>query len=273
MIELRELDKIYSRPALSKVSLGLHEGVVALLGRNGAGKSTLLSILAGLAVQTGGGLALNGRELGRSRRALREAATLLPQDPRFDPAVSARTLIRHLLRLRRRKAAIEELLEVFGLTSVADAPLGTLSGGTRQRVGLVYAFAADTPVLLLDEPTQGLDPWERLRFADHLATSAGGKLIVYSTHVISDVEALADRVVVLDDGRVVHDGSPAELLKRAPAVWTAEVPDLSGLPLVTSVRRTADGLRARWTGDRATPRAEPAEPSLTDAYLAITGGR
>ncbi|MCW2877564.1 MAG: transporter related [Sphaerisporangium sp.] len=281
MIGFDKVDKYFqSHSALRQVDFELGAGIVALLGRNGAGKSTLLSILAGLAAESAGTVRLDGKELGRSRRALRAATTLLPQDLRVDPKISARALVRYLLKLRRRPlGGLDELFAVFGLSDVCDRPLGSLSGGTRQRVGLVYVFAADTPVLLLDEPTQGLDPWERLRFTEHLARVAAGRLVVYSTHVVADVEAIAERVLVLDQGGLVHDGSPQDLLARTPPVWVTDgdqevASSLGSRVLVTAVKRIGDdSYRLRWLGERLYGDARPVEPSLSDAYIAVTGGQ
>jgi ABC-2 type transport system ATP-binding protein len=276
MIELFEVGKRYgSVPALHEVSLDLDVGIVALLGRNGAGKSTLLSILAGLSMQTSGVVRFDGRQMAADRRAMRAAATLLPQDLALDPHVSARALVRHLLVLRGRSAErVEEWFEAFGLADVADRPLRTFSGGMRQRVGLAFAFACDTELLLLDEPTQGLDPWERLRFTHHLALAAATKLVVYSTHVVSDVEAVAQRVVVLDRGSLSYNGSPDGLRSSAPSVWIADVDDefvaLHKDRLTSVTRIDARLFRVRGIGDPRPEMAKPVEANLCDAYLALT---
>jgi ABC-2 type transport system ATP-binding protein len=277
VIETSELGKAYGRVrALDDVSLRIDEGVVALLGRNGAGKSTLLSILAGLLRETEGSIEYRGERLGAARKTLREAVTLLPQTLELDPAVSARVFVRYLLNLRGRSDdGLDRILDTFGLTAVADRPLGTLSGGLRQRVGLAYAFAMATPVLLLDEPTQGLDPVERLTFCEELARAAAGRTIVYSTHVVSDVDAVASRVIVLDAGRLLFDGTPDVLRADVPAVY-AGVVDQAALEklrerrALTAIRRIdAEQFAVRWFGDKTFADAECVEPMLVDAYVAL----
>ncbi len=277
MIETARLTKTYGAVrALEDVSLRLDTGVVALLGRNGAGKSTLLSILAGLVRETSGTVSLNGVVAAKDRKDLRAAITLLPQALTLDPAVSARVFLEYLFELRgRRDGKPLDALARFGLADVADRPLGTLSGGMRQRFGLSYAFAMNTPVLLLDEPTQGLDPVERLRFTEALADISAERTVLYSTHVVSDVDAVASRVLVLDAGELVFDGSSADMCEKAPQMYAAVV-DEAGLQALraakglTAVRRLdADQYAVRWFGAAQPGGAEPVPATLTDAYIAL----
>ncbi|MER5262004.1 ABC transporter ATP-binding protein [Actinosynnema sp. NPDC002837] len=279
MISVRDVGKVFgAATALQGVTFDLEPGIVALLGRNGAGKSTLLGILAGLAVESSGVIAVDGAPLAADRRALRAAATLLPQDPRLDPEVSAKALLRYLLTVRGLDTApIEGLLDRFGLGgALGDRAIGTLSGGMRQRVGLVYAFATETRMLLLDEPTTGLDPWERLRFTSHLAHAATNATIVYSTHVVSDIEAIANRVLVLERGRLIFDGSPDVLVSMSPPVFVAEGDEstaarLHGSGALTAVTRVGPNrYRVRFLGESLSDEAKQVEPTLNDAYIALT---
>ncbi|MFI6296260.1 ATP-binding cassette domain-containing protein [Nonomuraea sp. NPDC050790] len=279
MIELDGVTKTHADlTALDDVTLELGAGLVALLGRNGAGKSTLLSILAGLLFESSGRVSLDARPLGRRRDELRAHTTLLPQDLSVDPRAPAEDFVRYLLGLRGRPAdLVPEMFARFGLDGVARRPLGELSGGTRRRVGLAYACAADTPILLLDEPTQGLDPLERLALADHLTEAGRTKLVVYSTHIISDVSWIAPRLVVLDRGRVVHDGSPGKLVAATPPVFDVTCATRSDLQriraqgLVTRLARgDGDGYAVRWIPSTAGPHdGAEVEPTLDDAYLAL----
>ncbi|MBB5079536.1 ATP-binding cassette domain-containing protein [Nonomuraea endophytica] len=279
MIELNGVTKTRAGlAALDDVTLELDGGLTALLGRNGAGKSTLLSILAGLMFESSGRFSLRAQPLGRRRAALRAETTLLPQDLVVDPRAPAEEFVRYLLRLRGRPdRLVGEMFERFGLNGVARRPLGELSGGTRRRVGLAYACACDTPILLLDEPTQGLDPLERLALADYLTEIGRSKLVVYSTHIISDVSWIAPRLVVLDQGRVVHDGSPDKLLAATPPVFEvscptgADVERIRANGLVTRLARgDGDDYAVRWIPSTAGPHdGAEVEPTLDDAYLAL----
>lgn len=280
MISMHEVSKNYgSMCALDRVTLevGRDDGIVALLGRNGAGKSTLMSVLAGLAMESSGVLALDDATLGAERRALRRATTILPQDLQYEPKASARGFVRHLLCLRGMDPdRADPVFAAFELDAILGRPLRTLSGGQRQRVGLAYALATTAQTLLLDEPTQGLDPWERLRLADCLAGEAASRLVLCATHIVSDVEATASRVIVLDQGRVVFNGTPDELRQTAPPMHLVDCDlatfgELRTRGVVTSVARTApDRFRIRLQTDRPPVRAKPVEPTLTDSYLLLT---
>jgi ABC-2 type transport system ATP-binding protein len=280
VISLGNVSKRYGGvAALSGVTLALGPGggVVALLGRNGAGKSTLLSIMAGLMVESTGTVGLDGRWLGPVRRDLRRATTLLPQDLQVDPQSSTRAFVRHLLRLRGADpAAAEATLAAVDLTGLAQRRLATLSGGERQRVGLAYALATRSPVLLLDEPSQGLDPWQRLKLAQLLAHEAYDRTVVVATHIVSDVEAAATRVIVLDNGSIVFDGTPEALRSTAPIIFSLEcdaqaAEDLREKGQITAMARTgADRYRIRLSHPAPPADAVPVAPTVTDAYLCLT---
>lgn len=278
MISTHGLGKSFAGvPALKEVDLELGTGMVGLLGRNGAGKSTLLAILAGLVAESTGRLTLHGETMARRRAALRGAVTLLPQDLSLDPRASPRLFVRHLLSIRGlRTDGADRWLGELGLGAVIDRPIATMSTGMQQRVGLAYALATETPVLLLDEPTQGLDPWERLRLADLLANLAGDRLVIFSTHHIVDVEAIAPRVVVLDAGTVRYDGSVDELRARAPRAYLVEgdkhlVDELGTRATVVAVTRLAeDRFRVRVLADEPPRGSKEVEPTLSDAYMSMT---
>lgn len=277
MLEIEGITHAYGRKlALQGVSFSADSGVVGVLGRNGAGKTTLLRILATLLKPTKGRVKFEGHDAVTSPEPLRRATAYLPQDTGYPPDVSARTYVRYLLALRGTDPGRTDYwLGQLGLGDVAGMRLGNYSGGMRQRAGLAYALACDARVLLLDEPTQGLDPWERLRFHGLLAQVAADRLTFFSTHIVSDVEAIANRIVILDHGAVLYDGASDELGSGTPeSAWVlcdAQPPAAtSAQHTITGLRRLADGaLETRGIGIPP-PGAVPVRPTLEDRYLRMT---
>jgi ABC-2 type transport system ATP-binding protein len=265
--------------ALHGVSLALEPGVLGLLGPNGAGKSTLMRIVATVAKPSAGRVLWNGADLARAPDALRETLGYLPQDFGVYPNLTAREFLGYLaaakgLDPRRSRARIDGLLELVNLAGAATRPVGGFSGGMRQRLGIAQALLNDPRVLIVDEPTAGLDPEERVRFRNLLAELGGERVVILSTHIVSDVEATATRIALLAGGRVLADGAPEALLHDAAgAVWeclvpSADLPALKDRHPVSAVLRRADGVLVRAIADAApAPGARPATPTLEDAYL------
>ena len=199
------------------VSLVLEPGIIGLLGPNGAGKSTLMRVVATVARPTEGTVRWDGVDVVRSPRALRRVLGYLPQDAGVYPHLNAWEFLDYVAALKEigsgsARAQIAELLDALDLGAVARRPLGTLSGGNRQRVAIAQALLGDPQLLVVDEPTVGLDPEQRVRFRDLLARFARDRVVLLSTHVVSDVETTADRIVVIADGAVTADGSPREVI-------------------------------------------------------------
>lgn len=277
MLNIQNVSHSYGRNkrALQHVSFAADKGIVGILGRNGAGKSTLMRILATLMLPSEGTVLWDSTDSIERPEPLRQATAYLPQDTSYPGNVSALTYVRYLLSLRGTPTRVaDQWLTELGLGDVADKKLGSYSGGMRQRVGLAYALACDARVLLLDEPTQGLDPWERTRFHMLLAQLATDRLILFSTHIVTDIEAIANRIIVLDDGVVRYDGTPQALVEdvRAEPVWVVR----SDTPLpqvgytISAVRRLADGtLETRGIG-QPPQGATLIEPVLEDRYLRMT---
>lgn len=278
MLELKQVAHHYDRQlALSTVTFTLERGIVGILGRNGAGKSTLLRILATVLKPSAGVVLFNGTDAVKHPGPLRQATAYLPQDLGYPSSVTARTYVRYLLALRGADSgAAAHWLHKFGLGDVAAAKLGAYSGGMRQRVGLAYAFGCDARVLLLDEPSQGLDPWERVHLHQLLADLAAKRLILFSTHIVSDIAAIAQRIIILDRGEIRFDGSPTELMQNMDAdpVWVLRSrqprqPD--GAHTVSAVRRLLDGAwETRGIGHPLPIGAVPVNATLEDRYLRMT---
>jgi ABC-type multidrug transport system ATPase subunit len=210
----RELSKTYAdKRAVDRLSLDLGPGVVGLLGPNGAGKSSLMRVLATVTRPSAGVVTFNGRDIVADPEPLRRTLGYLPQDFGVYPHLSAREFLTYLaaakgLSARSAKGRITELLQLVNLAEAGRRPLGRFSGGMRRRVGIAQALLNDPLVLILDEPTAGLDPQERTRFRDLLADLGRDRIVILSTHIVSDVEAIAGRVAIVAGGRLLYDGPP-----------------------------------------------------------------
>jgi ABC-2 type transport system ATP-binding protein len=198
--------------ALLDVSFNLNDGIVGLVGPNGAGKSSLMRILATVARPSAGSVHWDGVDVVRNPRALRTMLGYLPQDAGVYPHLDAREFLRYIAALkgldaRRTREQANELIESLDLAPVAKRPLGTLSGGNRQRVAIASALLGDPQLLIVDEPTVGLDPEQRIRFRDLISTLGRDRIVLLSTHIVSDLESTADRIIVMAAGHIVADGT------------------------------------------------------------------
>jgi ABC-type multidrug transport system ATPase subunit len=218
-LEIDGVSKTYGNrvQAVSGIDLRLGPGITGLLGPNGAGKSTLMRILATVAKPTSGTVRWDGIDVVRTPLPLRRVLGYLPQDAGVYPHLDAREFLDYvaaLKQLERRaaRAQIAELLAALDLEPVANRPLATLSGGNRQRVAIAQALLGDPQLLVVDEPTAGLDPEQRVRFRDLLARLARERVVLLSTHVVSDVELTAGRVVIVAGGRVLADGTRDDII-------------------------------------------------------------
>jgi ABC-2 type transport system ATP-binding protein len=266
--------------ALQNVQLSLRPGVLGLLGPNGAGKSTLMRILATITEASSGRVLWNDRDIARNPDALRRVLGYLPQDFGVYPNLSAIEFLDYLAAVKGIPAAaarqrISELLALVNLADAAKRPLGGYSGGMRQRVGIAQALLNDPQLLIVDEPTAGLDPEERVRFRNLLSELAGERIVILSTHIVSDVEAVATDIAILAHGQVLAHGVPEALLSQvAGKIWevvvpSAELPALRQKHLVSNTTHRSDGVHARVVaGSAPSAEARQLEPSLEDAYLA-----
>jgi ABC-2 type transport system ATP-binding protein len=217
MLSIRELVKIYPGPvtALAGINLDLTPGMFGLLGPNGAGKTTLMRILAGLLEPTAGRVSLDGEDVVADPRRMRRRLGYLPQDFGFYPYLTGLKMLVYLLQLKGVEAPggldrlASELLERVNLTGAAHRKLKGYSGGMRQRLGIAQAIAGDPRVLIVDEPTAGLDPEERMRFYRLLAELAADRIVVLSTHIVEDVAVLCPRFAIIRQGRLVAETSPS----------------------------------------------------------------
>ena len=264
---------------LREFSLSLGPGVVGLLGPNGAGKSTLMRILATIARPTGGTVTWDGTDIARAPDGLRSVLGYLPQDFGVYPNLTPLEFLEYLaaakgldaLTARKR---IDELLQLVNLFEARHQRLGDFSGGMRQRVGIAQALLNDPRLLIVDEPTAGLDPEERVRFRNLLSDLSGERTVILSTHIVSDIEAVATDIAIIVRGRLVRHAAPEDLLKAVQGqVWewlipSSEVPAARTRFRVSATIRKNDGVLVRVLAASAPgPAASPVEPSLEDAYL------
>jgi ABC-2 type transport system ATP-binding protein len=269
---------------LKDFTLELEAGVLGLLGPNGAGKSTLMRILATITRPTEGRVTWDGTDIERSPDGLRAELGYLPQDFGVYPNLNAVEFLEYMAAVKgldRAAAArrIEELLVLVNLTEARKRPLGGYSGGMKQRIGIAQALLNDPRLLIVDEPTVGLDPEERVRFRNLLSDLGGERIVILSTHIVSDVEAVATGIAMMDRGRLLSYAEPEELLRNVEGrVWewvipSAELPAARERWKISSTVRRADGVHARVVSEiPPAPGAVRVPPSLEDAYLAVLEG-
>lgn len=280
-LSIEGVSKRYGRQrwGLRDMSLELLPGVIGLLGPNGAGKSTLMRILATVTRATEGRVLWNGTDIAKSPDELRNVLGYLPQDFGVYPHLTAREFLEYLAAVKGLDAAsatkrIDELLAIVNLGDVGNRSLGGFSGGMKQRVGIAQALLNDPQLLIVDEPTAGLDPEERVRFRNLLSELSGERIVILSTHIVSDIEAIATDIAVLSEGRLLAHAAPEDLLRSVEGkVWEWVVPS-ADLPAMRqkfkisgSVRRT-DGVHVRIVAAQEPGAgATRAVPTIEDAYL------
>jgi ABC-2 type transport system ATP-binding protein len=264
--------------ALRRFSLELKPGVLGLLGPNGAGKTTLMSILATITRASEGKVTWNGANVAADPNALRAVLGYLPQDFGVYPNLNAQEFLEYLAAVKGLDAAaarrrIDQLLNLVNLSDVRGRPLGEFSGGMKQRVGIAQALLNDPQLLIVDEPTAGLDPEERLRFRNLLSDLSGERIIILSTHIVSDVEATATDIALISSGALVAHAAPEELLRKVEGrIWEWVIPsaDLNAVKQcyrVSNAVRRSDGVHVRVLTKDPPAGAQPVPPTLEDAYL------
>lgn len=283
MLEIERVSKQYKKGvwALREISLQLRPGIIGLLGPNGAGKSTLMRILATASQPTAGKVIWNGVDIQKKPDEIRRVLGYLPQGFGVYPHLNPLEFLEYAAalkglggRLMRRR--IMDILELLNLQHALKRPIGSFSGGMRQRIGIAQALLNDPSLLIIDEPTTGLDPEERMRFRSLLTDLSGGRIIILSTHVISDVEAIADQIAILSRGQLMAYSDPAVLLGKVQGkVWSVLIPDeeyqlgRSGW-LISGTIRQENGMMVRMVSEtQPLLNAVEVTPSLEEAYLYV----
>lgn len=283
-LSIDRLTKHYgSKIAVDCVSAAFRPGVYGLLGANGAGKTTLMRMLCAVLESTSGEVFLDGKEITSMGADYRNILGYLPQDFGYYPNYTSREFLLYIAALKGipkniAKKKTGELLEEVGLIDVDGKKIKTFSGGMKQRLGIAQALLNTPEILVLDEPTAGLDPKERIRFRNLISDYAGDKIVILSTHIVSDIEAIADEVMLMKKGKIIQQGTVAELTKKADGkVWELTVSQeeagkWQASATVSNLRHEGNRVILRILSDSIPDeRAVPYEVSLEDLYLYYFG--
>lgn len=277
-IEIRNLNKFYGKKqALSDVNLSIRQGMFGLLGRNGAGKTTLMKILATLLRKKSGKVIVCGIPI-ENEKDIRKIIGYLPQEFSMYPTMNVYEVMDYLAVLsglgkRERRERIEMLLKQVNLAESRNKKVKALSGGMKRRLGIAQALLNDPKVLIVDEPTTGLDPEERIRFRNLLSGLAEERIVILSTHIVGDIEATCENIAVLDDGKVLYSGTVDNLLTAANGkVFTRttdrrELPGLKKELFITGMHAQGERVYVRYIAENAAPNSAACEPNIEDAYM------
>lgn len=279
-LQLQCLRRQYgTKTAVDNVSIDLEPGVYGLLGANGAGKTTLMRMICGVLKPTSGSIRLNGKTIQELGEHYYAHLGYMPQDFGFYPDFTAREFLLYMaavkgLNKKNAKVRTEELLALVNLRDVADKKIKSFSGGMKQRLGIAQAELNDPDILILDEPTAGLDPKERVRFRNIISDFAKDKIVILSTHIVSDVSYVADIILMMKQGKIILQG-PMETVTESMQgkVWEIMVSErdaakYSGTLRVVNLHHEGNQVRLRIVEDEApAPGAHIVEPSLEDLFL------
>lgn len=284
-LTITNLSKQYNaqKIAVSNFSLTMNKGVLGLLGPNGAGKSTLMKIIATISKPSAGSLHLGGTDIVQNPNSIRKVLGYLPQDFGVYPNLNAYEFLEYIAAMKGLggkglRQRIDLLLEDVNLTADAKRPIGTYSGGMKQRIGIAQALLNDPKVLIFDEPTVGLDPEERMRFRQLIADLAQDSIIILSSHIVSDIETIADEVAIMQEGKLITHAPQYDIIKQAEGRIFEVLLDNADLNAfkhqykVIDTARQADKIKVRYisTQHATAPLSIQVTATLEDAYLFLT---
>lgn len=287
-LELKDVTHVYpnGKKALDHVSLGLMPGIYGLLGPNGAGKSTMMKIITDHLLPTSGQVLFQGKDIRKVSREFRSCLGYMPQQQGMYQQFTGRRFLWYMaslkgLRRREAKDRIAHLLEVVNLTEAADRKIGGYSGGMKQRLLIAQAVLNEPEVLVLDEPTAGLDPKERIRIRNFVSELSRDRVVIFATHVVSDVECIAREVMLMKEGKLIKKGTPAELTGEMEGlVWEflADPSELEAIQkqyLISNLAVTGEGILVKAVGnEQEIPRKkQPVRASMEEVYLYYIEGQ
>jgi ABC-type multidrug transport system ATPase subunit len=285
-ISIKGISKKYkgNKFGLKNFNLELKNGILGLIGPNGAGKSTLMRILATISSPTEGHVSLNGTDIAKFPYTVRKVLGYLPQDFGIYPNLTAIEFLEYIAAIKgftgkAVRIRIESLLEELNLISVRNRPIGTYSGGMKQRIGIAQVLIGDPGLLILDEPTVGLDPEERVRFRNMLTELSGDRIVILSSHIVSDIETIANDIAIIYQGRVLKHDLPEEILKTVEGqvyetmLTNEQFDSFRTKYAVSNSMRRSDGWLVRFVLNHGEllpdVLVQPAKGTLEDAYLRI----
>jgi ABC-type multidrug transport system ATPase subunit len=280
---IKNLTKQYNqhKTGLSDYSITIEKGILGLLGPNGAGKSTLMKIIATISKPTKGTLFLDGEDIVSNPDHIRKVLGYLPQDFGVYPNLNAYEFLEYIAAMKGvggngLRKRIDMLLEGVNLIADAKRPIGTYSGGMKQRIGIAQALLNDPKVLIFDEPTVGLDPEERVRFRQLISDLADDCIIILSSHIVSDIETIADEVAIMKNGMLITKGIQADIINQVEGkvfetlASTDEAARIKAKHLIINTSRQKDKTRVRYITNQPETGAVAVNAGLEDAYLFLT---
>jgi ABC-2 type transport system ATP-binding protein len=280
---IKDLSKKYGKEkfGLKDYSITIEKGILGLLGPNGAGKSTLMKIIATISQPTTGTITLDGHDIVKDPNYIRKTLGYLPQDFGVYPNLNAYEFLEYIAAMKgiggpNLKKRIEMLLEGVNLIEAAKQPIGTYSGGMKQRIGIAQALLNDPKILIFDEPTVGLDPEERVRFRNLISDLAHDCIIILSSHIVSDIETIADEVAIMKGGTLITKGIQSEVISQVDGkifetvLENGSLDEFKSKHLVVNTVRQKEKTRVRYINETTPASPSPFPASLEDAYLFLT---
>lgn len=282
-LEIQNVSKRYNKNkyGLKDFTITINKGILGLLGPNGAGKSTLLKMIATVSKPTDGIISLNKNNIAKDPNYMRKQLGFLPQDFGVYPNLNAFEFLEYMAAMKgiggsNLKPRIARLLEGLNLIDVAKKPIGSYSGGMKQRVGIAQALLNNPKIIIFDEPTVGLDPEERVRFRNLISDLANDCIVILSSHIVSDIDTIADEVAIMKNGSLITKGNPEEIIQLVAdkvfetTIEKEQLLDFKNEHIVVSTTRKNGQLLVRYISENPIDNSNLKTANLEDAYLYLT---